>query len=231
MERTYYDHEGFYRKIKEEGGKSWEHLFDNPEPYHELIEFLRSNYCPEGRKAIDLGCGGGQASFMLFDKGFDVLGVEYAETAVEIAKGNARNLGKSVDFRRGDILNLEGVTSESFDLVVDNHVSHCILPQDRPRYFSETSRLLKQGGIYFGSVMAVTDPFKPEDLEAMNLDPETRIHKKGNRFLVTEKEFMEELVLHGLFPLSIKKDNFDRPSYMDLTVYAKKKGFHQSKVQ
>jgi SAM-dependent methyltransferase len=225
--KPYYDHERAYKRLKEIGGKSFRDLNPNGKSikgdFYDITIFLESPYCPEGGKALDLGCGGGQASFMLYDKGFDVLGLDYAETAVEIARKNAQRLAKKVIFERADILNLEEIVSETFDLVIDNHVSHCILPQDRERYFSEASRILKPGGVYFGTVMAIKELFKPEDLIDMDVDPETRIHKNGNRYLVTEKELIEGLVSHGLFPLSIKKDHFDKPSYMDLTVYAKKK--------
>lgn len=224
----YYDHEDGYKKLKEIGGKAFADLqsdkSDDPmHPFHEFLEFIRSNYAPKGGRAIDLGCGGGQVSFILCDYSFEVVGIDYSQTAIEIAGENAKELGKQVTFERGDILDLKGIVSESFDLVVDNHVSHCILPQDRERYFSETSRILKPKGIYFGTVMAIREPSKPEEIIDMDVDPETRIYKSGKRYVVTRDEFIQELVSHRLFPLSIKEDNFDRPSYMDLTIYAKKR--------
>jgi len=225
----YYNHEDGYKELRDRSGKAWDDLFegnkkDNPNhPYHEFLEFIKSDYAPKGGRAIDLGCGGGQVSFFLCDYGFEVVGIDYSQTAIEIARENAKELGKQVIFERGDILDLKGIVSESFDLVVDNHVSHCILPQDRGRYFSEASRILKPEGIYFSSVMAIREPSKPEEIMDMGVDPETRIYKSGKRYVVTRDEFIRELVSHGLFPLSIKEDNFDRPSYMDLTIYAKKR--------
>lgn len=122
MNTKYYDHESAYKKIKERGEKFWSSGPGNTgdikgNPYYELIEFLRSPYRPENGKAIDLGCGGGQASFLLNDYGFEVVGVDYSQTAVEMARDNARELKKQIIFEKADILDLKNINSESFDFI------------------------------------------------------------------------------------------------------------------
>ena len=86
---VYYNHEQDYQRRLKEGKKSWDDLTQNrSDPFNRLKTFLSSKYCPKQGTTLDLGCGGGQASFMLAGNGFTVIGIDFAPSAIELANNN-----------------------------------------------------------------------------------------------------------------------------------------------
>ena len=70
-------------------------------------------------QALDLGCGDGTTALPLARTGAVVTGIDIARNLVEA--GNKRALAAGLDnlkFQQGDACNLEGVSDNSFDLVV-----------------------------------------------------------------------------------------------------------------
>jgi SAM-dependent methyltransferase len=189
----YYDHETAYRQIAERGGKGWDDLPgqapNSEESYLALRKFLDSPLAPPPGGALDLGCGGGQASMLLAARGHRVTGVEYSATAVELARKNA----PAIRFVRGDCTALE-LPSESFDLAIDNHVLHCMVGPDRQRFAAEVARVLRPGGIFFSDTMSREGRFRPD---AIGCDPKTFIATSGRRYWTSAKELDELLGLAG----------------------------------
>lgn len=195
--RIYYDHEPAYRKIAASGGRGWDDNSPgrNPDSYAGIAAYLATVEPERGERALDLGCGGGQATILLARRGFDALGIDFAETAIELARRNAREAGVSATFARGDCLSLEGVPAASFDLALDNHVLHCVVePRDRSAFLASTRRVLKLGGRLFSDTMSGEEGFDPVRMRA---DPRTRIATNGTRIFVTRVELNGELEAAG----------------------------------
>lgn len=192
----YYDHEPAYRQIAERGGKGWDDLEgqvpNSEESYLALRKFLESPLVPALGDALDLGCGGGQASILLAARGHRVTGVEYSDTAVELARKNA----PGIRFLQGDCTALE-LPSGSFDLAIDNHVLHCLVGADRARFASEVARVLRPGGILFSDTMSREGGFAPDKVGA---DPKTFIATNGRRYWTSAKE-LDELLGHAGFEI------------------------------
>lgn len=73
----------------------------------------------QGMKILDLGCGDGTTAIPAARLGAEVLGVDIARNLVEAGNKRVQALGLSnCRFQEGDATNLQGLPSQSFDLVV-----------------------------------------------------------------------------------------------------------------
>jgi len=73
----------------------------------------------KGMNVLDLGCGDGTTAIPSAKRGADVLGVDIASNLVAAGNKRAVDLGlANCRFQEGDASNLEGLQSQSFDLVV-----------------------------------------------------------------------------------------------------------------
>ncbi len=196
MRRTYYDHEPAYRQIKDAGGRGWDDLHPQPATgsYDALEAFLAGRKLTDSR-AIDLGCGGGQASIRLARAGFGVLGVDFSPTAVELAKANAAKESADAEFLVADCLSMPEIPSDAFDLAIDNHTLHCIIgPDDRRRFLAEARRVLGPGGILFSETMSAEGE---PDFEQLAVDPKSRVDEHLTRYWVLRDELRTELAEAG----------------------------------
>lgn len=147
--REYYDHENIYRKIREQGYKGWDPP-DELEKLNHIADFLTSKYAPSLGRALDLGCGGGEIAIFLAQHGWQVVGIDYSETAIEMACQNAKGLELPVEFIVGDVTKALPVESESFSLVLDNGVLHCLTNHaDRIAFLKNAYNTLDVNGTIF----------------------------------------------------------------------------------
>ncbi len=100
---------------------------------------------PAGR-ALDVGCGTGDASIYLAQRGWDVTGVDFVRTALQKARRNAETAGARVRFVHGDATRLRGLGIEpGFGLAVDNGCLHGMSAAQRDAYVPELSALVSPG--------------------------------------------------------------------------------------
>ncbi len=215
--RTYYDHEAAYRRIAAAGGTGWDDLFPDQVggSYDSLDRFLASPFAPEAARAIDLGCGGGQASLRLAARGHDVTGVDFSETAIALARANV----PGPRFQVGDCLAL-AFPDAAFDLAIDNHVLHCLIGDDRGRFLREVARVLRRGGLLFCATMSREGEL---DTAKLSVDPRTYVSLHGNRYWTTRAERDGELARAG-FDIVFRDDHEAGPGEgRDLTTYARRR--------
>jgi cyclopropane fatty-acyl-phospholipid synthase-like methyltransferase len=119
----------------------------------ELVESGRLQLCD----AIDLGCGAGNYSVWLAEKGFEVTGIEVSEEALALARKLAGSRGVSCRFIARDLTaDLEGFDL-SFDFAFEWEVLHHIFPEHRARYVSNVHRMLRPGGLYLSVCFSEED--------------------------------------------------------------------------
>ncbi len=101
---------------------------------------------PSGKRALDIGCGGGLLAEEFAQLGCQVTGIDPAPAAIEVAKAHAEGAGLTIEYRvaAGEQIPYD---DESFDIVyccdVLEHVN------DLDKVMAETARVLKPEGIYF----------------------------------------------------------------------------------
>ena len=221
--RTYFDHGPAYRRIREQGGRGWDDLDErkgSSDSYLALEAFLDSPWfesIPKPVRALDLGCGGGQATIRLARSGCVVFGIDFSETAIELAGRNITSSGVSARVTVGNALTLESFAEGEFDLVIDNHLLHCIIaPADRSGLIGNVRRVLRPGGRFFSETMTAEGDL---DAEALEIDPATRVNRGHTRFWTTRAEFNGLLTSADLALLdqSLRPQN-EVPSPGDLMV-------------
>lgn len=124
-------------------------------PYTQLPSLGYISRIPEelkkigARKVLDLGCGSGWLSVYLARQGFEVLGVDVSEQAVNLAKTWALQEDLKIGFDVADAAQLN-YDDGSFDAVVANSIfEHFPLEQARA-LADKVFSLLKEGGVFVG---------------------------------------------------------------------------------
>ncbi|MDE2039814.1 MAG: class I SAM-dependent methyltransferase [Elusimicrobia bacterium] len=133
--------EAVYRDLKPEE-LPWN--AGGPDP--ELVSLVDSGAIPVGR-AIDIGAGPGHDAIFLAKRGFRVLALDIAASAIELAKANAKKarVGVAIDFRVEDVLKLSSPPG-SATFVNDRGCFHVLPEHQRRDYLRRIGDVLVRGG-------------------------------------------------------------------------------------
>jgi SAM-dependent methyltransferase len=129
----------------------------------ELIEEF-----PPAGSVLDVGCGSGDLAIALAQRGFEVLGVDFVETAVEQARAKANGLPgdarRRLRFQVGDALHPSTLGYRA-GAVVDSGFLHLFDPDARDRFAAQLAAALPPGGRYYVLGFAVTFPIEHAPLQ------------------------------------------------------------------
>jgi SAM-dependent methyltransferase len=129
---------------------------------------------PPGR-VVDLGCGTGDLVIALAERGYPVVGVDFAESAVEEARRRlaveSAELQARVELRVGDALT-PSTFARDFDSAVDSGFYHLFDLPTRERLVHDLARALPHGGRYYmlGFAIAIPAPDVPRQVTAEELE-------------------------------------------------------------
>ncbi|MBI2529606.1 MAG: class I SAM-dependent methyltransferase [Candidatus Diapherotrites archaeon] len=98
---------------------------------------------------LDICCGIGTNAIYAAKKGFEAIGIDISEKAIEIAKENSKKakVDSEAKFVVGDVL-MPKFPDKEFGLVFDRGCLHHIHPEDRKGFIGEIKRVLKPKGKY-----------------------------------------------------------------------------------
>ena len=95
----------------------------------------------EGKAALDVGCGAGLLAEPLARLGARVTGIDAAPEVIAVAREHAASMGLDIDYRAGDVQELDG----QFDLITAMEViEHVAEPAD---FVKALARRLAPGGL------------------------------------------------------------------------------------
>ena len=104
-----------------------------------------------GRRAIDIGCGGGLLAEALCRAGAQVTAVDRAPGMIEVARLHAAEAGLSIDYRCTDAEQLVNEAAGSFDVVCCMEMLEHV--PDPAAMLVSLAQLLKPGGDLFVSTL------------------------------------------------------------------------------
>ncbi|HSL97895.1 MAG TPA: class I SAM-dependent methyltransferase, partial [Candidatus Deferrimicrobiaceae bacterium] len=94
---------------------------------------------------LDVGCGTGEHTLMLAERGFEVVGLDISQAAIERARAKARIRGLDPQLVVGDALALE-LLRHRFATVIDSGMFHTLDDESRARYVQSLSAVVEPGG-------------------------------------------------------------------------------------
>jgi 2-polyprenyl-3-methyl-5-hydroxy-6-metoxy-1,4-benzoquinol methylase len=133
-------------------------------PYDQWMEFLTTqvnNHYSEAKKVLDLACGTGEMSIRLFERGFDVVGVDLSEDMLSIAYQKATDKGFRIPFFRQNMSELTGLPSFDIVIIFCDSLNYLQTEQDVANTFTSVFQCLNQGGLL---LFDVHSPYKMENV-------------------------------------------------------------------
>ncbi|GAA2361975.1 class I SAM-dependent methyltransferase [Saccharopolyspora halophila] len=104
---------------------------------------------------LDPGCGTGEHTMLLAERGYQVLGVDAAPNAIELAETNASKRGIDARFAVGDAMEPPG---GPYDTVVDSALFHVFDADDQRRYADGLHRACGPGARVHVLALADAEP-------------------------------------------------------------------------
>jgi methyl halide transferase len=126
----------------QEGTTRW----DLGQPAPVFVDLLNSADAPQpGRMAV-LGAGRGHDALFFAAHGFEVIGFDFAPSAIAAATTAAQTHGLTAQFLQRDIFELGTEFAASFDYVLEHTCFCAIAPSQRPAYVELVQTLLRPQG-------------------------------------------------------------------------------------
>jgi cyclopropane fatty-acyl-phospholipid synthase-like methyltransferase len=125
-----------------EGSPPW----DLGRPQRAIVELADAGQI--AGSVLDVGCGTGEHALFLAERGHDVLGVDTAPRAIEMAQEKARERGLVLDLRVWDALRVHEL-GRRFDTAIDVGLFHTLSDADRVVYARSLHAALEPDGRVF----------------------------------------------------------------------------------
>lgn len=136
----------YYQKIyKTESPSAHEWTAGTANP--ELVNLVYKQKIKPESHILEIGCGLGTESVFLGIRGMNVTAVDISESAILTAKKIASAYDVVVDWKVGDILEME-LEENSFDVITDQGCFHHLTDNERKIYAKQILKFLKPGGMF-----------------------------------------------------------------------------------
>jgi SAM-dependent methyltransferase len=193
-------HETAYQRLRQEGKSSWSERKDFTERADFFASILGTYIDKPNPKILVLGCGDGETSLCLAQKGYDVLGVDIAPSAIQWAaeKSSSRNI--PARFQQLNVV--ESLGNEMQMAILDDHCLHCIVGKDRESALRNVFACLEPGGIFLVRTQCGDPPpnIGSEFLKMWDQKSRCQIHNGiAGRYFGVAENILDEIISAGFF--------------------------------
>jgi SAM-dependent methyltransferase len=150
-----------------------------------FVSLLNSEKKPNPGRTAVLGCGRGYDALLFAAQGFEVVGFDFAPSAIAQAISLAQATNSTAEFLQRDIFELATEFPQDFKYVVEHTCFCAIPPEQRGKYVQLVRSLLqpqgelialffthtRPGGPPFGSTPAEIQQYFEADFEILFLEP------------------------------------------------------------
>ncbi len=124
-------------------------------PLHDInplrVDFIDRIGGLQGKKVLDVGCGGGILSESMAHRGAGVTGIDMGEAPLKVAKLHGLETGVSVEYRQITVEELAAEQPEQYDIVTCMEMMEHV--PDPASIVEACSKLVKPGGFAFFSTL------------------------------------------------------------------------------
>jgi 2-polyprenyl-6-hydroxyphenyl methylase/3-demethylubiquinone-9 3-methyltransferase len=124
-------------------------------PLHDInptrLDWIDQHAPLKGKRAIDIGCGGGLLTEGMAARGADVIGIDLTEKAISVAKLHLFESGLTLDYRLVSAERMADEAPDSFDVVTCMEMLEHV--PDPGQIIASCAKLVKPGGQVFLSTV------------------------------------------------------------------------------
>ena len=124
-------------------------------PLHEInplrLDYIDRQVSLNGKRVLDVGCGGGILAESMYFKGAEVTGIDLGEKALSVAKLHQLESGAKVDYQLIAVEQLADENPASFDVVTCMEMLEHV--PDPASIIAACAKLVKPGGSVFFSTI------------------------------------------------------------------------------